>query len=59
MPIVLASGDVFSIYGVAVNTSDVTKNGFSISARHTNDSGDPVSTSAKWVAIDISKLCIK
>ena len=58
-PIVLATPSVFNVYGVALSTYEVTKTGFKISARHTHDSGDAISVSAKWVAIDVAKLCLK
>lgn len=58
-PAVLVTGSVFSVYGIVINTSDISKTGFKISARHTHDSGDPVSTSCRWVAIDLTKLAIK
>ena len=58
-PAILVTGNVFSVFGIVANTSDISKTGFKISARHTHDSGDPVSTSVRWVAIDVSKLCIK
>ena len=59
IPIILATPSVFNVYGVALSTYEITKTGFRISARHTHDSGDAISVSAKWVAIDVSKLCIK
>lgn len=58
IPIVLTTGIAFSVFGVVVNTSSISKTGFSISARHTHDSGDPISVNAHWVAIDITQLCI-
>lgn len=57
-PIILATPSVFNVYGVTLSTYEVTETGFKMSARHTHDSGDPVSVSAKWVAIDVSKLSI-
>ena len=57
-PIVLTTGMIFNVYGVTVNTSDITRTGFKISARHTGATGDPISVSARWVAIDVSKLSI-
>lgn len=58
IPIILATPSVFNVYGVTLSTYEVTKTGFRISARHTHDSGDAISVSAKWVAIDVSKLSI-
>lgn len=57
-PIIIATPSVFNVYGVTLSTYEVTETGFKMSARHTHDSGDPVSVSAKWVAIDVSKLSI-
>ena len=58
-PAVLVTSNVFSVFGIVANTSEITKTGFKISARHTHDSGDPVSTSCRWVAIHLAKLAIK
>lgn len=58
VPIVLVTGMVFNVYGVTVNTSEITRTGFKISARHTGATGDPISVGARWVAIDVSKLSI-
>lgn len=57
-PIILATPSVFNVYGVTLSTYEVTETGFKMSARHTHDSGDAISVSAKWVAIDVSKLSI-
>lgn len=43
---------------MALSTYEVTKTGFKISARHTHDSGDAISVSAKWIAIDASRLSV-
>ena len=58
IPIIIATPLVFNVYGVTLGTYEITKTGFKISARHTHDSGDPVSVSAQWVAVDVSKLSI-
>ena len=58
IPIIIATPVVFNVYGVTLGTYEITKTGFKISARHTHDSGDPVSVSAQWVAVDVSKLSI-
>lgn len=58
-PAVIATPIAFSVFGIVSNVSDISATGFTLIARHTNDSGDPVSVNTRWIAIDVSKLAIK